>query len=62
MNRQEAIKICNDNGFEIIAFMCKTTTKLSEKTQISGVIVSIDEHTNKKLYVEQLVALVGKAK
>lgn len=62
MNRQEAIKICNDNGYEIIAFMCKTTTKLSEKTQITGVIVSIDESTNKKLYVDQLLALEGKTK
>lgn len=62
MNRQEAIKICNDSGYEIIAFMCKTTTKLSEKTQISGVIVSIDESTNKKLYVEQLLVLKEQTK
>ena len=62
MNRQEAIKICNDNGYQIIAFTCKASTKLSEKTQITGVLVSIDEDTNKKLTVDQLQSLAGQTK
>jgi hypothetical protein len=62
MNRQEAIKICNDNGYEIIAFMCKLSVKVSEKTQITGVLVSVDSETYKKLSVADLSILSGQTK
>lgn len=57
MRQQEAIKICNELGYKILAYIRKPSVKISEQLEITGVLVQEDEfkEIGTKLTAEKLL-------